>query len=832
MAIRDRITEFVTYLSRQVYCSKGGIVLGRVTGDGPTQEITVGSGLTLSGTTLTANVQNLTSGPVRSTNGTSSIADGALSIAKTSGLQTALDGKSASGHTHSLADFSAISSTGGNGVSDNGKLVKFDSSGALIGSWFSFPTSQSQNSKTIHPLIYPPYYGSTTVGADFESIYKLPLLSTDSPDTTLAKTSRSDGLVSYDDLVDVPAAVPLTASKAVANAAARLALSEADAEGFAVVDSDTGKTWMLVSGGNPSVSGDWLQLGDRDIQWGDVGGKPTTFAPETHTQAASTISDSTAAGRALLTAADALAQKSLLDIRKPSLIAFFGDSITDLGAETSGTYATNHASGFLGWTQFFLNGRAQSLTRSEYFSEDSFGYSGYKINQLRNVLSGGSVDYANSTARTAAEVLGSNGPLATLIGRVSGRDVLVVELSGANDISDIYTYTAAQVAAKRKALWQEMIACGIPASRIAAIAILPYADATKTAFGASVNTINQADAASLGINWIAYPAAFLSAGAPVASYYVSDLIHPNKLGAFTLGQTVATAITSLVATDRFALPVSTDSRWLTANPYVTGTSAVSGTRYSGNLATSWSVPFAGTANTSTTLSKVTDSEGEWQRVVVTGTERDGGIAMVSAASPATIPAGTRFRMVMRAKGSGFQYVKMALVVNSVAVAFVGGSGSDLVAVNPNDLVSFDGVFVGPVIVMPGGQRDVAIWVAPVGQGTLDFRQVGLLRVEDTVSTGDIGVTIAGMVATGTPPAISGIIKANAAAGAITVNLPAVSGVLGRRQTYIKTDASGNAVTLDGNGSETVGGASTIVLSAQGDKATIVADSSGWLKESP
>ncbi|MEO5712988.1 MAG: hypothetical protein ABIT37_05830 [Luteolibacter sp.] len=40
---------------------------------------------------------NLTSGPVTATSGVSSIADGALAIAKTSGLQTALDGKSAAG---------------------------------------------------------------------------------------------------------------------------------------------------------------------------------------------------------------------------------------------------------------------------------------------------------------------------------------------------------------------------------------------------------------------------------------------------------------------------------------------------------------------------------------------------------------------------------------------------------------------------------------------------------------------------------------------------------------------------------------------------------------
>lgn len=70
----------------------------------------------------------------------------------------------------------------------------------------------------------------------------------------------------------VPSAI--TASKVVDNEAARLLLTEEAAIGFAVVDGDTGKTWMLVSGGNPATSGDWTQLGDRDIQIADVGGLP------------------------------------------------------------------------------------------------------------------------------------------------------------------------------------------------------------------------------------------------------------------------------------------------------------------------------------------------------------------------------------------------------------------------------------------------------------------------------------------------------------------------------------------------------------------------------
>jgi hypothetical protein len=78
----------------------------------------------------------------------------------------------------------------------------------------------------------------------------------------------------------VQAAVPQTrtSSKSVANSAARLALSLEDAEGFAVVDADTGKTWMLVVEASRTGTsgaweeGDWLQLGDREISVGDITG--------------------------------------------------------------------------------------------------------------------------------------------------------------------------------------------------------------------------------------------------------------------------------------------------------------------------------------------------------------------------------------------------------------------------------------------------------------------------------------------------------------------------------------------------------------------------------
>ena len=75
---------------------------------------------------------------------------------------------------------------------------------------------------------------------------------------------------------------------------------------------------------------------------------------------------------------------------------------------------------------------------------------------------------------------------------------------------------------------------------------------------------------------------------------------------------------------------------------------------------------------------------------------------------------------------------------------------------------------------------------------------------------------------------NGTILCDCTAGAITVNLPAVSGEdAGRTFTIKKIDASGNAVTVDGNASEVIDGATTQTLSAQWDFITIKTNGSAW-----
>lgn len=71
------------------------------------------------------------------------------------------------------------------------------------------------------------------------------------------------------------------------------------------------------------------------------------------------------------------------------------------------------------------------------------------------------------------------------------------------------------------------------------------------------------------------------------------------------------------------------------------------------------------------------------------------------------------------------------------------------------------------------------------------------------------------------------ILANAAGGAITVNLPLLAGHLGMVLTIKKMDASVNAVTIDGSGAETIDGAATQALTVQYQTFTLLAGPTEW-----
>lgn len=72
-----------------------------------------------------------------------------------------------------------------------------------------------------------------------------------------------------------------------------------------------------------------------------------------------------------------------------------------------------------------------------------------------------------------------------------------------------------------------------------------------------------------------------------------------------------------------------------------------------------------------------------------------------------------------------------------------------------------------------------------------------------------------------------VVLADATGGDITVTLPTATGREGRRIIVKKTDSSANTVTIDGNGSETIDGATTVALASQNELREIVSDLSNW-----
>jgi len=71
------------------------------------------------------------------------------------------------------------------------------------------------------------------------------------------------------------------------------------------------------------------------------------------------------------------------------------------------------------------------------------------------------------------------------------------------------------------------------------------------------------------------------------------------------------------------------------------------------------------------------------------------------------------------------------------------------------------------------------------------------------------------------------VLADGTAGAYSVTLYPAAGNKGRRITVKKTDSGSNAITLDGNASEEIDGATTYALAAQYDWVTLECDGAGW-----
>ena len=126
--------------------------------------------------------------------------------------------------------------------------------------------------------------------------------------------------------------------------------------------------------------------------------------------------------------------------------------------------------------------------------------------------------------------------------------------------------------------------------------------------------------------------------------------------------------------------------------------------------------------------------------------------------------------------------------------------------------------------------------AQIRAGLLDDDSIALNMIPDGLITADklaVGAiarsNYAAKTANYTLVASDNIIAVNGTAGAFTLTLPTAVGIAGKRYVIHRTDNTpANAVTIDGAGSETVGGSATKALYTKGETWEIMSDGSNWI----
>ena len=193
-----------------------------------------------------------------------------------------------------------------------------------------------------------------------------------------------------------------------------------------------------------------------------------------------------------------------------------------------------------------------------------------------------------------------------------------------------------------------------------------------------------------------------------------------------------------------------------------------------------------------------------------------------------VPGGASNACSISENGNGH-----GIFINSSAVGFSTNDGYGLRA---GMLVSKYNIMVQKTFVI-GWHATGAPTDQNGGDTSIGRSAAGVVSISNDVSVRNIIGT--GNLATGTvtksadytATTSDGTIEVDASGAARTITLFACSGNAGKIIVVKKTDSSGNAVTVDGNASETIDGATTISLASQYSTAILQVNAAGtgWNK---
>ena len=492
-------------------------------------------------------------------------------------------------------------------------------------------------------------------------------------------------------------------------------------------------------------------------------------APTAHTHQSTDINDSTTAGRAVLTAADAAAQRTALGVPAGS-----GNSTgTNTGDQTNITGNAGTATALQ--TARNINGVAfdgtANITINAVDSTARVAKAGDTMTGALNWAATQTIASAATTdigAATSNSVIVSGTTTITALGTIAAGAERVVQFSGALTL----THNATSL-------------------------ILPG--------GANINTAagDVAYFVSLGAgNWrctgyqkASGQAVVASGGSPGGSS--GNLQANNGAGGFT-GVT-----SSSVSGANITLGGSLTSTLGTfISTVADGPSAVAFNKNSAVLANASAILERWQNNGTTRMTLLANG-------TLKATSSTGGVTLDVSGGNATynIQPSTASLRMLNSSSSGWIPISASVVGVTTRVAF----GS----------------------IPEGGTLDTGIErdAAGVTKSTDGAGNLRDHKARNLIATGNIARGIVAKTASYTVTANDGVIECDATSAAITLTLPAVaSATPGATYTLKKTDSSGNAVIWDGNASETIDGATTVQTTTQWASITVMPNAArtAWL----
>jgi len=167
---------------------------------------------------------------------------------------------------------------------------------------------------------------------------------------------------------------------------------------------------------------------------------------------------------------------------------------------------------------------------------------------------------------------------------------------------------------------------------------------------------------------------------------------------------------------------------------------------------------------------------------------------------------------------GFATDQIDFNAGGIAMLRLDEAAVDIVTINPNG-VDLD--------FRVQGDTDSDLFFLDAGLDMIGFSTAAPTSLVDI--QGSFSLKLDAFTSNTTLDATHSTVTGDATSASFTFTLPTAVGIKGRIYRAKKIDSTGNTVTLDGNGTETIDGGLTLVLAIQYDVAAVQSDGANWIR---